>query len=47
MDGRVSIPGRARDFSLLRSVQLGYRANPASYDMANESSFPESKAAKA
>jgi hypothetical protein len=33
VDGRSSIPGRVRDFSLLHNVQTGFGAHPASYLM--------------
>jgi hypothetical protein len=33
-DGRGSIPGRARDFSLFHGVQTDSGAHPASYPMA-------------
>jgi hypothetical protein len=34
-----SIPGGARDFSLLHSIQTGSRAHPASYPMDTRDSF--------
>jgi hypothetical protein len=33
LDGRGSIPGRGKKFSLPHSVQTGSRAHPASYPM--------------
>jgi hypothetical protein len=44
-DGRASILGRARDFSLLNSVQTGSGAHPASYLMCIGGPFLEGKAA--
>jgi hypothetical protein len=39
--GRVgSIPGRARDFSLLHNIQTGSGAHPASYTIGTGGSFP-------
>jgi hypothetical protein len=43
----VRFPVGERDFSLLRSVQTGSGAHPASYPMATEGSFPGGKAAGA
>jgi hypothetical protein len=36
----VRLPGGARDFSLLHSVQTAFGAHPASYPMATGDSFP-------
>jgi hypothetical protein len=46
-DGQGSIPGRARDLSLLHSVQTGSGAHPSSYLMGTGDSFHEGKAAGA
>jgi hypothetical protein len=47
MDGRGSIPGRGKRFSLLWSVQTGSGAHPASYLMGSWGTFPEGEASKA
>jgi hypothetical protein len=47
LDGRGSIPSMARGFSVLHSVQTGFRAHPASYPMGTGGSFPGIKAAGA
>jgi hypothetical protein len=47
LDGRSSIPGRARDSSVLHSVETGSGAHPASYTMGTVGSFPWGKAAGA
>jgi hypothetical protein len=41
----VRFPAEARDFSLLRSIQTGTGAHPASYTTGIGASFPEGKAA--
>jgi hypothetical protein len=40
LDGPVSIPGRARNFSLLRKVQTASGAHPAPYPMGTGDNFP-------
>jgi hypothetical protein len=47
LDGRRSIPGRASDFCLLRSVQTCSGVHPASYPMGSRDSFPGDKEAGA
>jgi hypothetical protein len=44
LDGRGSILGRAMDFSLLRSVQIGSDAHPASYPVSSWMKRPGSQA---
>jgi hypothetical protein len=46
-DGRGSTSVRARDLSLVYSVQTGYWAHPASYPMGTGGSVPGGKAAEA
>lgn len=41
---RVQLPAGTRDFSLLKYVQTGYGADPASYPMAAGCCFPRGKA---
>jgi hypothetical protein len=43
----VQLPARARDFSLLYSIQTGFGAHPASYPTSNIGSFPEDEVAGA
>jgi hypothetical protein len=43
LDGRGSIPGRARRFYQLHNVKIGPGAHPASYLMGTGGSFPEVK----
>jgi hypothetical protein len=45
VDGRVSIPGWTRDFSLLHNVHIGSEAHPASYSMDAGGCFPGGKVA--
>jgi hypothetical protein len=45
LDGRDSIPGKARDFSLLHNIQTCSEIHPASYPIGIGGSFPWSKAA--
>jgi hypothetical protein len=40
LDGRGSIPGEARDFSLLHSIQTGSGTHLASHSMGTAGSFP-------
>jgi hypothetical protein len=47
LDGRGSIPGKSKSFSLLPSFQTGCGAHPASYPLGSLGSFPEGKAAGA
>jgi hypothetical protein len=47
LDGRCSIPGKDKRFSLLHSVQIGSGAHPASYPMGARGSFSRGKAAGA
>jgi hypothetical protein len=46
MDDRVSIPGRAWNFSLHHRVQTGSGARPASYPMGTGGSFPGRRVVK-
>jgi hypothetical protein len=39
LDGHGSIPGEARDFSLLYNMQTSSGAQPASYPVGNGGSF--------
>jgi hypothetical protein len=45
LDGRGSIPGKGKIFSLFHSVQTGKGAQPASYLMGTGDDFPRGKAA--
>jgi hypothetical protein len=40
VDGRGSISGRGKSFSLLRSIQTGSGVHPAFYPMCTKRSFP-------
>jgi hypothetical protein len=46
-DGRGSIPGRGKRFSLLHSVQTGSEDHLPSYQMGTEGSFPGGKIRRA
>jgi hypothetical protein len=35
------IPGKSKKFSLLHTVQIGFGANPSSYPICTEDSFPQ------
>jgi hypothetical protein len=45
LDDRGSIPDRIGNFSLRHRVQYGFGAQPASYPIGTEGSYPGSKAA--
>jgi hypothetical protein len=45
LDSPGSVPGKARDSSLLHSIQTGSGAHPASYPMGTGYYFPGCKAA--
>jgi hypothetical protein len=47
LEGWGLIPSRARDFSLLHSIQTISEAHSASYEIGTEVSFPGSKTTKA
>jgi hypothetical protein len=43
LDGRGSIPGKDKSFSLLCNVQIGFGAHPTSYPMGTQGSLPKVK----
>jgi hypothetical protein len=43
LDGRGSIPGRGKRFSVFHRVQNGSGVHPAPYKMGTEGSFPKDK----
>jgi hypothetical protein len=47
LDGRGSIAGRGREFSLLHKVKTASRAHPIPYPFGAGGSFPRGKAARA